>query len=86
MLILAGAEDDVIIIAPIYTASKKMDSSSAPIARGTKSKGELTGLIYVPRVNDDTPSTPFHTVPVHDTSISINSHHPSEGSQSPPGL
>lgn len=57
---------------------------SAPCQRHKK-EGEPTGLIYGPLVNDDTPSTPFRAVPVHDTSISINSLYPSEGSQSPPG-
>lgn len=82
-LILAGADDDVVIMVPVHTASQKnWFFLSAPCQRHKK-EGELTGLIYGPLVNDDTPSTPFHTMPVHDTSISINSHHPSKGSQSP---
>lgn len=38
-LILAGAEDDVIIMVLIHTASQKIDSSWAPLARGIKRKG-----------------------------------------------
>lgn len=84
-LILARADDDVVIMVPVHTASQKnWFFLSAPCQRHKK-EGELTGLIYGPLVNDDTPSTPFHTMPVHDTSISINSHHPSKGSQSPEG-
>lgn len=67
-----------------YSFSKNWFLLSTPCQRHKK-EGELTGLIYGPLVNDDTPSTPFHTVPVHDTSISINSHHPSEGAHSPLG-
>lgn len=84
-LILAGAEDDVIIMVLIHTASQKNWFLLSTPCQRHKKEGELTGLIYGPLVNDDTPSTPFHTVPVHDTSISINSHHPSEGSHSPLG-
>ena len=84
-LILAGAGDDVIIMVLIHTASQKnWFLLSAPCQRHKK-EGEPTGLIYGPLVNDDTPSTPFRAVPVHDTSISINALHPSEGPQSPPG-
>lgn len=84
-LILAGAGDDVIMMVLIHTASQKnWFLLSAPCQRHKK-EGEPTGLIYGPLVNDDTPSTPFCAVPVHDTSISINSLYPSEGSQSPPG-
>lgn len=38
-LILAGAEDDVIIMVLIHTTSQKIDSSWAPLARGIKRKG-----------------------------------------------
>lgn len=69
---------------PIRLLKKHWFLLSTPCQRHKK-EGELTSLIYGPLVNDDTPSTPFHTVPVHDTSISINSHHPSECSHSPLG-
>lgn len=85
VLILAGAEDDVIIMVLTHTASQKNWFLLSTPCQRHKKEGELTSLIYGPRVNDDTPSTPFHTVPVHDTSISINSHHPSECSHSPLG-
>lgn len=61
-LILAGADDDVVITVPIHTASQKIDYSWATLARGKKRKGELTVLINGPLVNDDTPSTPFDTM------------------------
>lgn len=67
---------------PIRLLKKHWFLLSTPCQRHKK-EGELTSLIYGPLVNDDTPSTPFHTVPVHDTSISINSHHPSECSTVP---
>lgn len=83
MLILAGAEDDVIIMVLTHRAPQKNWFLLSTPCQRHKKEGELTSLIYGPLVNDDTPSTPFHTVPVHDTSISINSHHPSECSHSP---